>query len=76
MEWTTDAGNTAARAFDARLDLPELPSKVLPGRFRWKIRAWWKIRGIMIHRNFRGTRIFHYLWTRWPHTLLGPLRAH
>lgn len=28
VEWTTDAGNTAARAFYARLDLPEHPSKV------------------------------------------------
>jgi len=28
VEWTTDAGNTAARAFYARLGLPELPSKV------------------------------------------------
>ena len=28
VEWTTDAGNTAARAFYARLGLPEYPSKV------------------------------------------------
>jgi ribosomal protein S18 acetylase RimI-like enzyme len=28
VEWASDAGNTAARAFYARLDLPELPSKV------------------------------------------------
>jgi GNAT superfamily N-acetyltransferase len=28
VEWTTDAGNAAARAFYARLGLPEYPSKV------------------------------------------------
>ena len=28
VEWTTDAGNATARAFYARLGLPEYPSKV------------------------------------------------
>ena len=28
VEWTTDVGNAAARAFYARLGVPEYPSKV------------------------------------------------
>jgi GNAT superfamily N-acetyltransferase len=28
VEWTTDAGNTAAQAFFAKLDLPAYPSKI------------------------------------------------